>query len=72
MAYVSLKPVPAPPAPPPPKVPSIDELGLKPIEEPDSAAESGFFSSWLPGSGTSAGARPTKEGQTPASAPRLA
>jgi hypothetical protein len=44
MAYVSTIPPPPPPAPPRP--PSIEELGLKQIEEPDSA-EPGFFSGWL-------------------------
>lgn len=43
MAYISTKPVPPPPAPP--KPPSAEDLGLKQIEEPDSA-ETGFFG-WL-------------------------
>ena len=64
MAYVSLKPV--PPPPPPPKPPTIEELGLKPIEELDPAAESGFFSSWLSsGAGASGSAKPAKDGPRP-------
>lgn len=45
MAYMSTKPSPPPPAPPAP--PSAEDLGLKQIEEPDSA-ETGFFG-WLGG-----------------------
>lgn len=45
MAYMSTKPSPPPPAPPAP--PSAEDLGLKQIEEPDSA-EGGFFG-WLGG-----------------------
>lgn len=60
MAFVSTAPAPAPAAPPRP--PSIEELGLKPVEggEP---AESGIFG-WFGGSANGS----TKKDAAPASA----
>lgn len=46
MAYMSTKPAPPPPAPPKPL--SAEDLGLKQIEEPDSA-DTSFFGGWLGG-----------------------
>lgn len=45
MAYMSTKPAPPPPAPP--KPPTAEDLGLRQIEEPESA-DSSFFG-WLGG-----------------------
>lgn len=60
MAYMSTKPAPPPSAPPKPL--SAEDLGLKQIEEPDSA-DTGFFGGWL-GSGQPGSKDGKKDGVT--------
>lgn len=59
MAYTSSKPPAKPAAPPRP--PSIEELGLKQIEEPDSA-DIGFFSSLFSSSSSGGSSEKKKDG----------